>query len=55
MGKSGEGKSTLAYLLCRLYEADSGDIKIDGISIKDYDLGSLRKQIAIAFQRRNPV
>ena len=50
VGKSGEGKSTLAYLLCRLYEADSGDIKIDGISIKDYDLGSLRKQIAIAFQ-----
>jgi ATP-binding cassette subfamily B protein len=45
IGSTGSGKSTVANLVCRLYDTTSGKIFIDGIDIKDYDLGSLRSQI----------
>lgn len=50
VGKSGEGKSTIAQLLCRLYEAYDGEITIDDIPINKYNLHSLRKQVGIAYQ-----
>ncbi|MBT8102416.1 MAG: lipid A export permease/ATP-binding protein MsbA [Gammaproteobacteria bacterium] len=50
VGHSGSGKSTLASLLPRFYELDSGDISIDGISIKDLTLSSLRNNISLVTQ-----
>lgn len=50
VGKSGEGKSTIAQLLCRVYEVSDGDITIDGVSIKEYNLHDLRNQVGIAYQ-----
>ena len=50
VGSTGSGKTTLAYLLPRLYEPSSGSIKIDGIDIKKVSLEELRKNISIAFE-----
>jgi len=50
VGHSGSGKSTLASLLPRFYEIDSGEILIDGISIRDYTLTSLRENISLVTQ-----
>ena len=50
VGATGAGKSTIINLLSRFYEFDSGDIKIDGISICDYDLKVLRKHVAVVLQ-----
>ncbi len=50
VGKSGEGKSTLLQLLCRLYEPREGTISVDGVSLTDFTLGSLRRQIAVVQQ-----
>jgi len=50
VGQSGSGKSTLASLLPRFYELDSGDIQIDGTSIKDFTLASLRGNISLVTQ-----
>ena len=50
VGHSGSGKSTLASLLPRFYELDSGDILIDGTSIRDFTLESLRNNISLVSQ-----
>lgn len=50
VGATGAGKSTIINLLNRFYEINSGDILIDGISLKDYKLASLRGQIAVVLQ-----
>lgn len=50
VGPSGGGKTTLCSLIPRFYDYDQGDIKIDGISIKDISLQSLRKNIGIVQQ-----
>ena len=50
VGATGAGKSTIINLLSRFYEFDSGDIKIDGISICEYDLKVLRKHVAVVLQ-----
>lgn len=50
VGNSGGGKTTLVNLLPRFYEIQSGSIKIDGVDIRDFDLDSLRANIAIVFQ-----
>ena len=50
VGATGSGKSTIINLLCRLYDFKSGDILIDDISIKKYDLFSLRKHISLVPQ-----
>lgn len=50
VGKSGAGKSTVLKLLPKFYTPQKGNIKIDGISIKDYDTAELRKHIAIVPQ-----
>jgi subfamily B ATP-binding cassette protein MsbA len=51
VGHSGSGKSTLVNLLPRFYDIHSGDILIDGHSIKDYRLANLRHQIALVSQQ----
>lgn len=50
VGHSGSGKSTLASLLPRFYEIDSGEILIDGVSIRDLTLSSLRNNISLVTQ-----
>ena len=50
VGSTGAGKSTIINLINRFYEIDSGTIKIDGISVDDYTLESLRNQVAIVLQ-----
>jgi len=50
IGKTGSGKSTLAHLLLRMYDVQSGDLRLDGISVKDFDQRQLRQQIAYAPQ-----
>jgi len=54
VGESGEGKSTIASLLMRLYEPDSGKITIDGLDIADVTQRSLRENIAVVFQEPAP-
>ena len=50
VGPSGGGKTTLCSLLPRFYEINSGEIKIDGTSIKDVTLESLRENIGVVAQ-----
>jgi len=45
VGTTGSGKSTIANIICRMYDITSGNIQIDSHSVKDYSLSSLRSQI----------
>ncbi|MBL7935466.1 MAG: ABC transporter ATP-binding protein, partial [Bacteroidia bacterium] len=50
VGQSGSGKTTLADMIPRFYDTDLGEIKLDGITLKDLDIESLRKQIGVVTQ-----
>jgi len=50
VGATGAGKSTIINLINRFYEIDSGTIEVDGVSVSNYDLESLRDQVAIVLQ-----
>ena len=50
VGTTGAGKSTVVNLLARFYEADSGEILIDGNPIRDFRIHALRKQIGMVTQ-----
>lgn len=50
VGPSGAGKSTIANLLPRFYDVNKGDIKIDGYSVREVTLNSLREQVGIVPQ-----
>ncbi len=50
VGATGAGKSTIINLLCRFYDVSDGEIRIDGIPIKDLALDQLRQSIAIVLQ-----
>jgi subfamily B ATP-binding cassette protein MsbA len=50
VGQSGGGKSTLADLVPRFYDPTGGDILLDGVSLRDYNVESLRKQIGVVTQ-----
>ena len=50
VGASGAGKTSLTYLLPRLYDVESGSVKIDGIDVRDIDLDSLANFIAVVTQ-----
>ena len=50
VGATGAGKSTIINLLSRFYDFDKGDITIDGVSIKDFKLHTLRKEVAVVLQ-----
>lgn len=47
VGESGCGKSTFVNLLMRFYDPDQGEILLDGVNIKDYNLHDLRKAISL--------
>ncbi|CAD8071446.1 unnamed protein product [Paramecium primaurelia] len=50
VGSSGCGKSTIMQMLMRFYDPDQGEILVDGLDIRDYDIRHLRKQLAIVSQ-----
>jgi ATP-binding cassette subfamily B multidrug efflux pump len=50
IGTTGSGKSTVSNLVARLYDATEGEIRIDDMAIKDYELISLRSQLGIVPQ-----
>lgn len=50
VGQSGSGKSTIANLLTRFYDIQDGDINIDGVSIKDWDIHALRGLMGLVTQ-----
>ena len=50
VGATGSGKTTIINLINRFYEFNKGEILIDGISIKEYDVDQLRKNIAVVLQ-----
>jgi len=50
VGATGAGKSTIINLINRFYEIDSGTISVDTIPVEDYELASLRNQIAVVLQ-----
>lgn len=50
VGLNGAGKSTLVKLICRMYRADSGEIKINGKNIYEYDYQSYMNAISAVFQ-----
>ncbi|WP_136715702.1 ABC transporter ATP-binding protein [Halorientalis salina] len=49
-GSTGAGKSTLVKLVPRLYDVDSGAVRVDGTDVREYDLQALREEIAIVEQ-----
>jgi ATP-binding cassette, subfamily B, bacterial len=50
VGQNGAGKTTLAKLLCRLYDPQSGAIEVDGVDLRELDLGAWRSRITAVFQ-----
>jgi ATP-binding cassette subfamily B protein len=50
VGPSGAGKSTLSALIPRLYDPIAGEVRLDGLDVRDYDLEWLRQQIGIVAQ-----
>ncbi|MBS4196232.1 ABC transporter ATP-binding protein [Lederbergia citri] len=50
VGESGGGKSTILQLLLRMYDANKGEVLIDGVNIKDYSIASLREHMGIVTQ-----
>ena len=50
VGHTGSGKSTIANLITRMYDVVSGSITIDGVNVKDLEMNSLRRNVAIVSQ-----
>ncbi|OGV53970.1 MAG: hypothetical protein A2X45_21615 [Lentisphaerae bacterium GWF2_50_93] len=50
VGKSGAGKSTMINIICRLYDASSGEILLDGVDLRNIKQNDLRKNIGIVLQ-----
>ena len=51
IGATGSGKSTLVHLIPRFYDTTEGEVLVDGINVKDYELTDLRDKIAIVLQK----
>ena len=51
IGGTGSSKSSLVQLIPRLYDAVDGKVTVGGVDVKDYDLGSLRDQVAMVLQK----
>ena len=53
VGQSGSGKSTTIQLLERFYDPSSGTVKLDGVEIKDFNIGWYRSQLGLVSQEPN--
>ena len=51
LGGTGASKSTLIQLISRLYDATEGTVKVGGHDVRDYDLDTLRNEVAVVVQR----
>lgn len=51
IGGTGTGKSSLVNLIPRLYDATSGEVKVGGVNVKDYDVETLRNEVAVVLQK----
>ncbi len=51
IGSTGSGKTTLVSLISRLYDADEGEIFVDGVNVKDYSLHNLREGVGMVLQK----
>jgi ATP-binding cassette subfamily B protein len=50
IGENGEGKTTIVKLMTRLYDPTEGQILLDGVDLREYDLESLHREIGVIFQ-----
>ncbi|MGD0094877.1 MAG: ABC transporter ATP-binding protein [Terracidiphilus sp.] len=50
IGENGQGKTTIVKLITRLYDPTEGEILLDGIDLREYDLAALHSEIAVIFQ-----
>lgn len=51
IGGTGSSKSTLVQLISRLYDVTSGSLKVGGVDVKEYDIKSLRDNVAVVLQK----
>ena len=51
IGSTGSGKTTLVSMIARLYDADEGEILVDGLNVKDYSLYNLREGVGMVLQK----
>ena len=51
IGGTGAGKSSLVNLICRLYDVDSGEVKVGGRDVRTYDMEALRNQVSVVLQK----
>ena len=51
LGGTGSSKSSLIQLISRLYDATEGTVAVGGVNVKDYDLDTLRNQVAVVLQK----
>jgi ATP-binding cassette subfamily B protein len=50
IGENGQGKTTLVKLITRLYDPSEGEILLDGVDLREYDLEDLHREIGVIFQ-----
>lgn len=51
LGGTGSSKTTLIQLIPRLYDTTDGEVKVGGVNVKNYDLDTLRKEVAVVLQK----
>ena len=51
IGSTGCGKTTLVSMIARLYDADEGEVLVDGVNVRDYDLFDLREGVGMVLQK----
>ncbi len=51
IGMTGSGKTSLVSLIARLYDVQSGSVKVGGMDVRDYDLEALRNQVSVVLQK----
>ena len=50
IGENGQGKTTIVKLITRLYDPTEGQILLDGVDLREYDLAALHSEIGVIFQ-----